>query len=145
MSNCKLAFIRNAGAAMAAALPVLTLGPLLAHEGHDLGIVVKVPLLLAEPAKDGKEIYDRKCLSCHGNNMEGTHSGPSLIPYDRAHHPDGDFFRAIRNGVPEHHWNFGNMPPVEGLDDKEIENVIAYVRALQAYNSKDKNQDLNPN
>lgn len=145
MSYCKPTFISRAVTAMVSVFLVMPHAPSVAHEGHDLGINVEIPLLLSARAREGKQVYQMKCLSCHGNNLEGTHSGPSLIPYDRAHHPDGDFFRAIRKGVPEHHWNFGNMPPMKDLADDEIENVIAYVRELQAYNNPGTNHDLDPN
>lgn len=110
------------------------------HEGHDLGITVRVPLVLLSEGQRGKEVYDGKCLSCHGKYTEGTHAGPSLVPYDRAHHPDGDFARAMRDGVRQHHWNFGDMPPIEGLTEQEVADIISYVRELQAFNAEP--QDL---
>lgn len=116
-----------------------------AHEGHDLGIDVQVPALFTGPARDGEIVYETKCLSCHGRNAEGTHKGPSLIPYDRAHHPDGDFYTAVRKGVPEHHWNFGDMPPVRGMSNAEIESIIAYVRTLQAFNFERTEHETKPN
>lgn len=107
-----------------------------AHEGHDLGINVRVPLVLSTEARAGKARYDAKCAACHGKNAEGSHVGPSLIPYDQAHHPDGDFAKAIQSGSPEHHWKFGEMPPVKDLTEKEIRDVITYVRELQAFNAE---------
>jgi hypothetical protein len=38
---------------------------------------------------------------------------------------------AIANGSPQHHWNFGDMEPVDGLTDDEVEAVIAFVRTEQ--------------
>ncbi len=35
------------------------------------------------------------------------------------------------NGAPQHHWNFGDMAPVEDLSDAQVEAVIAFVRAEQ--------------
>ncbi len=107
-----------------------------AHEGHDLGIKVQIPLILTPVEKAGKEVYDAKCAACHGKKMEGTHKGPSLIPYDRAHHPDGYIARAIRYGSKQHHWNFGDMAPVEGITEEEIGNIITYVREIQAFNAE---------
>ena len=34
-------------------------------------------------------------------------------------------------GVRQHHWNFGDMPPVEGLDTAAIDAIVAYVREVQ--------------
>lgn len=105
------------------------------HEGHDLGLKVQVPLLMSPGAQSGETLYDAKCVTCHGKNAEGTHSGPSLIPYDSRHHPDADFVNAIRLGVEEHHWNFGDMPPIADVSDDEIDDLISYIRELQAFNS----------
>ena len=45
-----------------------------------------------------------------------------------------DTIVAAKNGVRQHHWPFGNMPPVEGITDSEISNIIAYVRTVQRAN-----------
>ena len=37
----------------------------------------------------------------------------------------------IRNGAPQHHWGFGNMPAVEDITDDQIKQVIAYIRTQQ--------------
>ena len=37
----------------------------------------------------------------------------------------------MKNGVASHHWNFGNMPARPELSDGDIEDIIAYVRAIQ--------------
>jgi hypothetical protein len=36
--------------------------------------------------------------------------------------------------VRAHHWRFGNMPPVDGVNRAEVEKIVAYVRALQRAN-----------
>jgi len=63
----------------------------------------------------------------------GTDKGPSLrsIIYEPGHHSDESFHNAIINGARQHHWSFGDMPPVEGLSDEDVELVIAFVRAEQ--------------
>lgn len=126
---------RIAGAGCAGLLAGLLALDATGHEGHDLGIKVQVPLMLSPQAQSGEELYDTKCSDCHGKNAGGTHSGPSLIPYDSGHHPDGEFEKAIRSGVDQHHWNFGDMPPIEGISDEEIADLITYIRELQAFNS----------
>jgi len=59
--------------------------------------------------------------------------GPSQlsIVYEPNHHPDESFRAAIRDGVSPHHWDFGPMPAVSGLDDDEITAIIAYIREIQ--------------
>lgn len=81
----------------------------------------------------GSEVYDASCASCHGVELEGTDKGPSHLStvYEPNHHPDEAFRAAIANGAPQHHWPFGPMPPVEGLDDADVDAVIAFIRSEQ--------------
>jgi hypothetical protein len=30
-----------------------------------------------------------------------------------------------------HHWDFGAMPPIEGVEPDEVTNIVAHVRSLQ--------------
>lgn len=114
---------------------LLVSGPAAAHEGHDPATNVRLPLATTPQTAAAAKLYDGKCAVCHGKALEGTKKGPSLIPYDPAHHPDGTFRDAITLGVKEHHWKMGNMPPIEGLTDAEIESLIDYIRDVQAFNS----------
>jgi len=36
--------------------------------------------------------------------------------------------------VRAHHWNFGNMPPAEGVSDEDVIKITRYVRELQKAN-----------
>lgn len=99
-------------------------------------VEVKVPPLSALQ-QAGEEAFAEKCAACHGDNAAGKDgSGPPLVHviYEPNHHGDAAFFLAARNGVRQHHWRFGDMPPVEGIDDAEIEPIVAYVRRLQQAN-----------
>lgn len=90
-----------------------------------------------EPSADllaaGEVIYQANCASCHGTDARGTDKGPSFLSsvYVPGHHSDAAFLLAIRNGTPQHHWRFGDMKPVEGLSDEDIEAVTAFVREVQ--------------
>jgi mono/diheme cytochrome c family protein len=81
----------------------------------------------------GAEVYADSCAVCHGSDLRGTSRGPSHLSevYEPGHHPDESFRAAIANGSRQHHWNFGDMPPVAGLDDDEVDAVIAYIREVQ--------------
>lgn len=81
----------------------------------------------------GAELYQSNCASCHGADLGGTSKGPShlSIVYEPNHHGDEAFRSAIVNGAAQHHWNFGDMAPIPGLDDEAIDDIIAYVRAEQ--------------
>jgi mono/diheme cytochrome c family protein len=81
----------------------------------------------------GAELYAEACASCHGSDLRGTDRGPSHLSqvYEPGHHPDEAFRAAVAQGSPQHHWDFGDMPPVPGLDDEEVDAIIAYVREVQ--------------
>lgn len=81
----------------------------------------------------GAEVYAETCASCHGADLQGTDKGPShlSIVYEPSHHTDASFRSAIANGAAQHHWNFGDMPPIEGLTGQDVEAVIAFVRSEQ--------------
>lgn len=96
---------------------------------------VSVPELSAL-AKTGKVAFDATCAQCHGTNGSGTDKGPPLIHriYNPGHHGDESFRRAVRNGVQRHHWNFGDMPAQPKVTDRQVEEIIAFVRAVQTAN-----------
>ncbi len=81
----------------------------------------------------GAALYAANCASCHGDDLRGTDQGPSHLSavYAADHHPDDSFRRAIEGGATAHHWNFGDMAPVPGLDDAEIDAIIAFIRSVQ--------------
>lgn len=66
----------------------------------------------------GKALYNKNCAKCHGVNGAGTDKGPPFLNkiYQSSHHSDMSFHMAVMNGVRAHHWPFGNMPAIEGLD-----------------------------
>lgn len=82
---------------------------------------------------DGAALYQSNCASCHGADLRGTDKGPShlSIVYEPSHHSDDAFRSAIVNGAQRHHWNFGDMASIPGLDDDQIEAIIDYVRSEQ--------------
>lgn len=81
----------------------------------------------------GAELYEANCAECHGSDLRGTNKGPSHLSevYEPSHHSDGAFQVAILAGSPQHHWDFGAMPPVEGLDQSDIDAITAFVRERQ--------------
>ena len=82
---------------------------------------------------DGATLFAENCARCHGDAGDGTNMGPPLVHklYEPGHHPDFSFQRAVKNGVIAHHWDFGDMPPVAGLSEDEVTQIIAYIRGLQ--------------
>ena len=81
----------------------------------------------------GADLYEANCAECHGSDLRGTDRGPSHLSevYVPSHHGDAAFSLAVLRGVRQHHWRFGDMPPVEGLDEAEITAIVAHVRSVQ--------------
>lgn len=85
----------------------------------------------------GQRIFESACAACHGTNAAGTEGvAPPLIHkiYEPSHHGDEAFQRAAALGVRSHHWQFGDMPPVEGLTRGDVTMIVTYVRELQRAN-----------
>ncbi len=81
----------------------------------------------------GREKYLGLCAECHGEWLRGTDKGPPLLHgyYKPSHHGDRAFVMAMLRGSQQHHWQFGDMPAVEGatMDDARV--IIPFVRWLQ--------------
>ena len=91
---------------------------------------------LSATAQAGEEVFNAHCSLCHGMNAEGTVQGPTLIDsiYKPGHHSDFSIRTAVRQGVRQHHWSFGDMPPVSGVSSDDVEEIICYIREMQQAN-----------
>ena len=99
-------------------------------------VEVKVPEL-SDLAAEGRTAFDALCASCHGENAAGRQGiAPPLVHvvYEPGHHADGAFLLAATRGVRQHHWTFGDMPPVPEASPQDVAAIIAYVRELQRAN-----------
>lgn len=107
--------------------------------GNDSGgaqaLTVQVPTLSSQAAV-GAVAFDANCLACHGKNASGTDLGPPLVHdiYNPGHHGDESFWRAVRQGVQQHHWRFGHMAPLPQVSDSQLTAIVRYVRELQQAN-----------
>jgi len=83
--------------------------------------------------KQGEKLFSQYCLRCHGEQATGTSQGPPLVDpvYRPAHHADIAFHWAVRDGVRQHHWKFGDMPAIPSLSPQQVGHIIAYVRDRQ--------------
>ena len=81
----------------------------------------------------GEATFNTFCSACHGVQAKGTEKGPPLVHkiYEPNHHGDFAFQRAAAQGVRAHHWKYGNMPKVDGVNSDEVSEIIKYVRWLQ--------------
>ena len=82
---------------------------------------------------NGERLFGENCAACHGAAAEGTTVGPPLVHavYNPNHHPDFALHNAVNNGVPQHHWAFGDMEPRPGLSGSDVNDIICDVRQLQ--------------
>jgi mono/diheme cytochrome c family protein len=81
----------------------------------------------------GEAKFTAHCAACHGARAVGTAQGPPLVHkiYEPNHHADIAFQRAALNGVRAHHWDFGNMPKIDGVSPDDVDQIIKYIRWLQ--------------
>lgn len=116
-------------AALLLALPLAACG----EEGDEVDAGSVATTDGAADGGKGAALYAESCALCHGSDLRGSAMGPSHLSqvYESSHHSDDSFRSAIANGSAQHHWDFGAMPPVPGLDDDEVDSIIAYVRAQQ--------------
>lgn len=83
-------------------------------------------------APEGKGVFEAKCQACHGPKGEGKESIAKLFkveipPFSSKavqSKSDTDLKTIITTGK-------GKMKPISGLSDKQIEDVIAFVRTLK--------------
>ena len=103
-------------------MPVIS-APLLASED------IEIPFHLAK----GQMLYEKYCSSCHALQLDGTDKGPPLIHplYKPSHHGDKSLYRAALQGTRQHHWEFGDMSPLEGITPKKMDSLVPYVRYYQ--------------
>jgi len=104
-------------------------------KNKDSFVDIKVPEL-SDAARHGRTVLNGTCAACHGKDASGTDKGPPLIHpvYRPSHHADGAIHLAIANGVRQHHWNYGAMPPQPDIDKADIPAIIAFIREVQRAN-----------
>jgi len=83
--------------------------------------------------QQGEAAFMANCARCHGERGIGTAQGPPLVHkiYEPNHHGDPAFQRAAANGVRAHHWQFGDMPKIDGVTPDDVDQIIKYIRWLQ--------------
>jgi len=90
----------------------------------------------SEPAIRGRELFNKNCKVCHGENGTGTDQGPPFLHrfYVQNHHGDQAFVLAAKLGVRSHHWRFGNMPAQPQVNEQQVLLIVKYIRELQRAN-----------
>ena len=81
----------------------------------------------------GGFVFKQNCATCHGIDAKGGPTGPPLVHsiYSRDHHADLAIHWAVRDGVNQHHWHFGNMPPQKHVSPKRVSDIVLWIREMQ--------------
>lgn len=78
---------------------------------------------------DGKEVYKKKCQSCHGPNGDKTEykdqTFPALTSQEVQSQSDADLKKQSVSGKT------GKMETVKGMSDQDLADVVAYVRTFK--------------
>ena len=93
--------------------------------------LIWVTPLIAADAAAGKDLYGKKCASCHGANGEGKEAIAKmfnvemkpLTSQDVLSKTDADLKKVMIEG-------FGKMKAVKDLDAKGANDIVAYLRSL---------------
>lgn len=78
-------------------------------------------------AAQGREIYNRSCTMCHGQDGTVGDRGPALAAQRRyLRSSEADLFDAIKNGIP------GTLMPASALPAADVTKMVAFIRSLRA-------------
>jgi mono/diheme cytochrome c family protein len=91
-----------------------------------------VPAVAAGDAAAGKELFSKKCASCHGPAGEGRESIAKMLKVELRPlgskevqaKSDADLKKNAVDGT-------GKMKPVTGIDAKGADDLVAYLRTLK--------------
>jgi mono/diheme cytochrome c family protein len=119
--------LRRTAVTLAALLALAACG----SDGDEVSDAAGTPV--AADSDRGQELFAANCAVCHGPAADGSPAGPPLVHeiYEPSHHSDEAFQAAVANGVQPHHWDYGPMPPVGGLDRDDVADITAWVREQQ--------------
>jgi mono/diheme cytochrome c family protein len=90
----------------------------------------------AHSVQQGRQIFEKNCVSCHGQNAEGDgpaaaaiNPRPTNLKAMSGNHPDGDFAWKIANGR-------GAMPAwKDTLSSEQIWHLVNYIQSLGGANN----------
>jgi mono/diheme cytochrome c family protein len=97
-----------------------------------IGMAVGLPAAGAGDATAGKDLYLKKCKTCHGVDGNGNPGMAKMLNVtfkplgsaDIQKKSDAEFKTIITQGKDK-------MKPVKDVSDADVDNIIAYVRTLK--------------
>ena len=89
--------------------------------------VNRPPQTSLEVSQHGREIYNRSCTMCHGQDGTAGDRAPALAAQRRyLRTSEQDLFDAIKQGIA------GTLMPASVLPDSDISKIVTYIRTLRA-------------
>ena len=97
-----------------------------------VAFMVAGPSAWAQDANTGKAVFNKSCASCHAADGSPKEAIAKMLKVEIPHlgskevqgKSDADLGKVITEG-------FEKMKAVKGLSDKDVANVIAFVRTLK--------------
>jgi mono/diheme cytochrome c family protein len=97
-----------------------------------IGAAVGIPAAGAGDAAAGKDLYMKKCKTCHGADGQGNPGVAKLLNVtfkplgseEIQKKTDAEFKKIMTEGKDK-------MKPVKDLSDPDMDNIIAFVRSLK--------------
>ena len=94
------------------------------------GLLITAPLHAADAAA-GKELFAKKCATCHGAAGEGKDAIAKMMnvqmrplgSQEVQAKSDADLAKVIKDGT-------GKMKPVSDLKEKDVQDIVAFLRTL---------------
>ena len=113
--------------------------PILITALSALILILPTVSFAAGDAAAGKDVFMKKCASCHGQEGEGKEAIAKAMKVELKHlgskEVQAKTDAEIRKGILE---GSGKMKPVKDIDAKAADDVIAFVRTLAGKTGKAK-------
>ena len=99
-----------------------------------VSVLLALPQIMTSQQGDataGKAVYTKNCASCHGASGEGKEAIAKALKVELRHLGSPEVQAksndALHKDVAD---GIGKMKPAKGLNEKDLNNLIAHLRAL---------------